>query len=307
MKLVAIADLHYEDESRERVEAVARAVCETDADVLVIAGDCTAQGVGRLPEVLSLFEGFDGHRLMVPGNHDLWEDELPFDTWRVYEEEIPGIAHRCGFHCLDGGPMVMNGTGFVGTMGWYDYGMRQTTPPLDEMTVAPIEVARGEDQEVDFRAVSGAEEKGWEALEERDYAANGLIWQTDERPHIAVWNDALHLDWGIDAPEVASILVERLRKHLTEVAEASDRVVGVTHFVPFAELGNQDFERPGRAFARAYLGSALLGEALMEAPNLDLVIYGHRHRQQVREVNGVVTADAAINSNDGPLLLTLPD
>lgn len=307
MRIVAVADPHYEDETGEHVERVAQAACETEADVLVIAGDCTADGQGRLAEVLALFDGFDGHRLMVPGNHDLWEHELPFDTWRTYEEIIPEIAQQQGFHCLDRGPLLIGGTAFVGGMGWYDYGMRQTNPPLEGMTVAPIEVALGENGKAGFSAVPGAEEKGWEGLEEGDYAANGLIWQADGRPQVAVWNDALHLDWQRPAPEMAELFATRISAQVAEITDHSERVVGVTHFVPFAKLVDYDFERPGRAFARAYLGSTLLGQALLEATNLELVIYGHRHRQQVDEVGGVVTADASVKDGEGPLLLTLPE
>lgn len=307
MRIVAIADLHYDDETGERVKAVARAVAATKADVLVIAGDCTGAGPERLPEVLALFDGFDGHRLMVPGNHDLWQQELPFETWRIYEETIPEMAEQEGFHCLDQAPLVIDGTAFVGSMGWYDYGMRQTVPPDDGIIVMPIEVVRGEDGRLSFSAVPGAEEKSWEALEEQDYAPNALVWQTDDRPQVAVWNDAIHLDWQRPATEVAELLAQRLSDQVAEVAESSSRVVGVTHFVPFAALADYNFERPGRAFARAYIGSALLGEALMQAPGLELVIYGHRHRQTVLEVEGVVTADASVEAGEGPLLLTLPE
>ncbi len=86
------------------------------------------------------------------------------------------------------------------------------------------------------------------------------------------------------------------------------------HFVPFAELAPPHLTSPTRAFARAYLGDPALGEALLgdrtrsPAEGLALVIYGHRHRQEVREVRGVVTADASVADPDtGPLLLTLPD
>ncbi len=307
MRIVAIADMHYETETRDRAQAVARAVCDSGARVLVIAGDCAADGWQRLDEVLALFGDFEGHRLMVPGNHDLWQNERPFGTRRVYDETIPRIAEAQGFHCLDTGPKTIDGTAFVGSMGWYDYGMRQTEPPVDDMTVTPIQIGRGENGRVSFSAVPGVEEKGWEALEPEDYAANGLIWQTDGSPRIAVWNDALHLSWERSAPEMAEQFARRLREQVAAVADDSERVVGVTHFVPFAELADHASERPAEAFVRAYLGSALLGEALMEAPNLELVIYGHRHEQQVREVQGIVTADADVSAGDGPLLLTLPD
>lgn len=308
MRVVAIADPHYNEDGRSRVEALAQAACSADADVLVLAGDCAADGPEYVGEALRLFAPFDGTRLMVPGNHDLWEDEQPFTTRRLYEETIPGIAAEHGFHCLDSAPVVVDGTAFVGVMGWYDFRMRQREAPVEGLTVTPIGVSRGANGKMSFSAVEGAEETGWGALDADDYAANGLIWQRGEAtPEAAVWNDALRLDWERPAEEVAAEMADRLRAQIGEVATESERVVGVTHFVPFAELAEYHLDSPKRAFAKAFLGSPLLGDALLEAENLALVIYGHRHRQEVREVRGVVTADASVGPGDGPLLLTLPD
>ena len=37
-----------------------------------------------------------------------------------------GVAARsAGFHFLDDGPAVVNGVGFVGNVGWFDYGFRK--------------------------------------------------------------------------------------------------------------------------------------------------------------------------------------
>lgn len=308
MRLVAVADPHYDDDRRPRVEAIAQAVCGAEADVLVLAGDCSADGPERIGAVLDLFTDFEGVRLMLPGNHDLWQDGPHFDTTRIYEETVPQIAADHGFHCLDRGPVIVDDTAFVGSMGWYDYEMRQREAPVDGLTVTPIEVSRGADGKLSFSAVPGAGEMRWEALGPDDYEAHGLIWQSGaEQPEVAVWNDALHLDWGKPAPEVAREMASRLRAQVDEVAGECGRVVGVTHFVPFVELTEYHLESPRRAYAKAFLGSPLLGEALLNAEDLALVVYGHRHRQEVRAVRGVVTADAAVNGDDGPLLLTLPD
>ncbi|MFW6438046.1 MAG: metallophosphoesterase [Armatimonadota bacterium] len=308
MRVLALADLHYDDESRPFVEAIANAVRAADAEVLILAGDVSADGPQYLDDALALFEYFDGTRLMVPGNHDLWRDEAPFDTRALYERTIPEVAAKHGFHCLDQGPVIVNGTGFVGVMGWYDYEMRQRKAPVGGLTVTPINVSLADDGSMSFSAVAGAEETGWEALAAEDYEANGLIWQAgDARPQVAVWNDALHLEWDSPAAEIAAEMAKRLRGQVGEVAGECERVVGVTHFVPFSELAEHHFESPKRAYAKAFLGSPLLGEALLEAEDLALVIYGHRHRQEVREVHGVVTADATVSPRKGPLLLTLPD
>ena len=76
MRIVAVADLHYDEERRPRVAALARAVCAAEADVLVLAGDC-AEGIAHVGDLLGLFAEFGGARLMVPGNHDLWQMRRP--------------------------------------------------------------------------------------------------------------------------------------------------------------------------------------------------------------------------------------
>lgn len=308
MRIIALADPHFDPASRPRIRAVAEAVRAAEADVLVLAGDCATEGPALIPEVLDLLSGFDGPRLMVPGNHDLWQTELPFETARIYEHTIPEIAAAHGFHLLDREPFFVGDTAFVGCMGWYDYAFRQPEAPQAGLTVTPVQVARGADGGMDFAAVPGAGEKRWEELGAEDYAAGGLIWQAEGAPHVAVWNDAMHLDWGRPDAAVAAGFVDRLRAQIAAVAGRARRIVGVTHFVPFAELAEHHLTNPTRAFARAYLGDPALGEALLEAEGLALVIYGHRHRQEVREVRGVVTADASVADPDtGPLLLTLPD
>ncbi|GEM_PF-685627 len=308
MRIAAIADLHFSEERRARAEAIAGAVASARADVLVIAGDC-ADGVEHLADALALFGEFGGVRLMVPGNHDLWQDTTPFDTRRLYEETIPAIAAEYGFHCLDSGPLVIDGTCFVGAMGWYDYQMRQRETPVEGITVSPIHVSRGEAGKMHFSSLPDARETGWEALEPRDYAANGLVWQTNgERPQVAVWSDPLHLDWGETSERLAAEMAARIRAQIRELADGCRRVVGVTHFVPFAELASHHLQSPRRAYAKAFLGSPLLGEALLAADNLALVIHGHRHRQEARRLHGIVVADAAVTgAQDGPLLFTLPD
>lgn len=309
MRVLALADLHYDDSTRLRVQAVTQAACAAEADVLILAGDCAAEGVSRIPEVLALFADFPGPRLLVPGNHDLWQAEKPFDTWRLYEEVIPTIAAANDFHYLDHGPFVLGDTAFVGCMGWYDYSFRQRKAPRAGITVTPIKVRRDVDGKLTFSAAAGATEGPWENLRAEDYAAGGLVWQrVGHPPHVVVWNDVTHLEWGADDRNVAARLAARLREHLAMVADGVRRIVGVTHFVPFVELANYHLDDPRRAFARAYLGSPLLGEAFLAAEKLDLVIYGHRHRQQVREVHGVVAADAGVvMAEAGPLLITLPD
>ncbi len=275
---------------------------------MVLAGDFVAGGVGELAEVLGLFAEFTGPKIMVAGNHDLWIGGPPFETWTRYEGAIADAAAEQGFHYVDGGPLIVDDVAFVGGMGWYDYSSRQSAEPVADVRVTPVGVSYKADAVASFRAVPDRGEMSWDQLQASDYAHKGMVWQVAGGTHAAVWNDGIYIDWGRSDEEMTEYFVEKIRSQIAEVAGKANRVVGVTHFVPFAEFAEDDSHEVKRAMARAYLGSARMGEALREAENLRVAIFGHRHRQEVREVDGIVAADASIaRDEERPLLLTLPD
>jgi len=308
VRIVAAADLHYSDGARERLRALAEAMCTSGADVLVIAGDLVAGAGDNIREALALFDSYTGPKLMVAGNHDLWQIGQAADTSARYQHTLPEMAAEQGFHYLDSGPLVLGDTAFVGCMGWYDYSLRQRDEPIEGVRVTPVHVSPGPDGQARFRSVPGAAETSWGELTADDFRHKGLVWQDGGRPRAAVWNDALYVDWGHSDEEMTRLFADRLREQIAQVADEARRVVAVTHFVPFAELAPSPTADVKRAFAHAYLGSPLLGEALREGGNLSVVIFGHRHRQQVLEVDGIVCVDASIaRAEERPLVMTLPD
>jgi len=282
-------------------------MCSSGADTLVIARDCAAGGSEEMGQALSLFRRFEGPRLLVPGNHDLWIEHPPLDTWKRYRETLPAIAAAHGFHYLDQAPFVLDGVGFIGCVGWYDYRFRQREPPVEGIWATPVYLAHGMGAALSLSPVPGVGEKSWAMLSGDDYAAKAIIWQTDGCPHVAVWNDGIHVDWGQSDPAMAKHFARHLRAQAREVADTVSQVVAVTDCVPFAEMAGGPFEEVAMAFGRAYMGSPLLGEALREIADLRLVICGHRHHQEVREIGDLVVADASVaEESEGPLLLTLP-
>jgi len=92
----------------------------TAEDVLLLIGDL-GQGEEGIESCLSLFSGFPGKKVVVLGNHDLWEAEgSTTERYRYLQEElIPSF----GFHSLDREPFLYQGLGFVGSIGWYDYSL----------------------------------------------------------------------------------------------------------------------------------------------------------------------------------------
>jgi len=123
-KLMVTADLHFRlyPKGDSCTEELARRVCEGDADVFIVAGDVGDAAVETFEECLMLFADFDGLKLVVPGNHDLWTDSESSEV--RYREALPEAAARAGFHYLDREPVVRDGVGFIGSIGWYDYSFR---------------------------------------------------------------------------------------------------------------------------------------------------------------------------------------
>ena len=123
-KVLMTADLHYglyrtgDAATRE----LARRVCASDADAFIIAGDVAGSEPEAFAECLGLFRSFRGTRLMVPGNHDLWT--RAGCSRHKYQTALPRLARQCGFRMLDSGPVALGDVAFIGSVGWYDYSMR---------------------------------------------------------------------------------------------------------------------------------------------------------------------------------------
>ncbi len=132
------SDLHY---GMCRVgDRATRALAEhlrgaTRQDVLVLVGDL-AKDEDALRECLEFFRGFPGHAFAVPGNHDVWmhsaEEADSDERRRRFNETVRAF----GIHPLEDEPVVVNGVGLAGTMGWYDYSFRD-----DELGI-PLDVYR---------------------------------------------------------------------------------------------------------------------------------------------------------------------
>lgn len=123
-RLLATADLHFglypagDACALELADFVGRSA----ADAFIIAGDLADADPGSFRACLDLFAGFKGLKLMVPGNHDLWSAGV--GTREKYRELLPSLAKEAGFKMLDLGPVTAGRVGFIGSIGWYDYGFR---------------------------------------------------------------------------------------------------------------------------------------------------------------------------------------
>jgi predicted phosphohydrolase len=262
MRLLVTADLHF-NHPRSREGAIelaqqmnARARHEP-YDALLLAGDTAVADGGSLEEALSLFD-FAGPKLFVPGNHELWSKTA--DTLELIEATLPRRVADAGwqwlphepFKCADGGAVV-------GSIGWYDYAF------AEESIAIP-------------RAFYEAKTSPGAVLATKVPEHLVLLASTmpeSQQEIFARWNDAKFVRLPFTDDELVRHECERLHAQLSELGDARTVVVA-THTIPFVEL--MPIRRGGQwDFARAYLGSPQLGEAIRVYRNVSHVLCGHSH------------------------------
>ena len=261
MKILVTADLHYDiARSREPTRDLARRICAGGGDVLVLAGDTAGADPDTLAQCLDLFDGFAGRKLLVPGNHCLWcrTGETSLDR---YQRVLPDVAAAGGFEMLDQQPVAIDGLGLVGSIGWYDYSFREASLGIP-LAFYRAKVAPG------AAAQAGAHAGLVEAHRDR---------LTDRQLAIATrWMDGVHVRLGIDDEAFVAHLTWKLRRQLAALSRRVERIVAITHHLPFEQLVPRG--RPDRfAFAAAFMGSGRLGEVLRACPKVRWVYCGHSH------------------------------
>lgn len=303
MKIFAAADLHVSEESRPHLEQMGQRARETDADVLVIAGDLISGPVSQHTEILKVFSGFQGPKLFVAGNHDLWQGNAHRDTWSRYERELSQAVTEAGFHYLDEAPFVHEHWGFVGCIGWYDYSLRQEAVPDPDLRFSPATVSGPSSA---FRLNPERHDLIWEELTPEDYATKAMQCVEENIAQGLVWNDGFYVDWGRSDEEMVDYFCGKLQHQAEDVADKCDHLVAITHFIPFTEVLPPATTMVRIAYAKAFGGSERLGQTIRRMPNIRAAIFGHWHHQQTWDLDGMLAADCSVNhSQDPPLMIEL--
>ena len=259
MRIIITADLHYNiPASRGPTERVAAEICRCGGDALVLAGDTCGHDLKALRDCLRLFDAFDGVKMLVAGNHELWTTGQ--DSLHKYEHELPQAAESCGFHYLDNSPLELDGVAFVGSAGWYDYSFRVTELEVP-LRFYESKVGPGAARVIPKHA----------ALVERRDDVPESAWSISLR-----WMDGEHVHLPMDDPSFVKYLCDKLRAHLTQVQSTSHTIVAALHHVPFRELVYPPL-MPGWEFGVAFMGSHALADVLLEFDKVRYVYCGHSH------------------------------
>jgi predicted phosphohydrolase len=249
LHLAFTADLHWGHSGRgeETTRLLASFLHAQPPDVLVLAGDIgTAHLFG---ECLQLFTDLPCRKALVPGNHDLWvRPEDRRDSLQLYQEDLPELCERFGFHYLDRGPLLLPeyGLGLVGSINWYDYSWS-------------LEALR--------RDYPGEEER-----------------LSSKRFTRGRHNDANFIRWPHDDVSFTAGVVDTLGQHLQAALAHVERVLVVTHHPPILGMSFPQKEPPlslDDLLWDAFGGNRAMEELLGRyAERIAFAFCGHTHRER---------------------------
>jgi predicted phosphodiesterase len=253
MKIACLTDLHtdYGPANREILPYLAAEIAQASPDVIALAGD-VATDLDALATSLKVLAGLAPRCLFVPGNHDVWcrigEGPKPAGcSRRRYTHRIREACEAVGFHYLPKRPLIVDGVGFAGSMGWYDYSFRR--PDLDPRI-------------------------SLDQYRSKQYGSN-------------IWYDVVCADMGASDEAVAATMEQELAQDVAVLVKEKVRaIVCVTHHVPFREcVEYKGFV--GWDFFSAYMGSEGLGRIMLAEPLVQVALFGHTHTRYDTQIKHV--------------------
>jgi Icc-related predicted phosphoesterase len=246
MRIAAVSDLHVLPTASDDalLTAIRRRVEEIRPQVFVVAGDISDK-LDVLAKALKILHVNGCHNLYVAGNHDIWfEEKGGPGSLEKYSEKIGEACVGSGFHHIPDAPVVIEGVGFVGSIGWYDYSFRR------------------EDMNIPLESYEGKEYKG------------------------AVWYDLFRVDWRFTDREATELFNRRLEYDIRSLPEGVERIVYVSHHLPFRELTVYKNRFPWD-FHSAFMGATSTGDILTKGQRVVLSISGHSHIRTVARIGGI--------------------
>jgi 3',5'-cyclic AMP phosphodiesterase CpdA len=256
MRLLVTADLHYNHpKSRALADSLIDEINQAGGDALLLVGDTAVSDGDALERCLSRFQ-IRGPKLFVAGNHELWTHGP--DSYEIFRHTLPVRVRALGWHWLQDVPFSVGNATLVGSIGWYDYSFAQASLGIPRRFYA-AKVSPG--------------------AAEHDPEMSYLFERTDDiapqaREVVARWNDGRFVKLGRSDAAFAQLMAAQLEVQLLALSDR--RVIAAIHHLPFREL----LPPPHTAqwdFAKAYLGSARLGEVLLRFPNVTDLFCGHSH------------------------------
>ena len=263
MRLAFTSDLHTDAHpaNRQVWQEMAAILRDVQPDVFVCCGDIAANAQ-QFGVTLFALEGLTCPKLLVPGNHDVWIQnpdwlQRGITSQQKYYQLLPALCRAAGFHLLWLEPCVIEEIAFCGSMGWYDYSLRNYA--LDG------QISRQDYQRKRFQE--------W------------------------LWNDERFVHWRVTGTggdnmqrlgdeALTAHMVHELAQQLHQAQQLASRIIVVTHMLPFRDMLLYRHEARWDYFG-AFMGSVLFGELLQSIPEVEIVLSGHTHRKLSVQVGRV--------------------
>ena len=280
MKIVVFSDIHS-DINKKRQDSkflikLANYIDSISPEVLIVAGDVASSTA----EIQHFFEELKllkiKFKLYCPGNHDIWVNQKSSDgSWIKYKSLLPDLCNIYGWHFLPNNPKIIDRTAFVGTMGWYDYSMRN---------------------------IKWDDRINLTTYENKTNPITGSTWMDREFAKFGNYNDKklsyyFNSDL-IDNLNKIGISIKHPDFQNNQISEKINlkfnTIICTSHFVPFKEFikssGSLNWD-----YFNAFMGNLTLGEIINLIPNeyRRISLFGHTHFPQYSRVNGGVEAYCA--------------
>lgn len=261
MKIAFISDLHVDisPKSYNLIDYLIERLQSLNPDVFIIAGDIAAN-TQLFEKTLKKFSTLSCSKLLVAGNHDIWIDspsslQKGIHSGVKYLELLPQICKSNNFIYLGLEPHVIDGIGFAGTIGWYDYTLRNKI--YDNMF--SLETYRNKQYQDKFT---------WN---DRDFV---------------YWMDSIKNRRKSDE-EIAKEMEASLKQQIQSLNhQGINNIVVVTHHVPFRKMILYPNLLPFDFFS-AFMGSEGLGKVIQKESTVTHAICGHSHIKSSLKIGNI--------------------
>ncbi len=262
MRIVAFSDAHIDinsrpkpsDEEKNFLECLIEVLQNTKPDILICAGDLTPDTQLLEKALRAIVQEVNAqHHFFVPGNHDIWfrssvdPSSDASSSLDKHERVLPQVCKDTGFHFLPGCPKIINGLGFLGSVGWYDYSYRNS---LWNKQIIPLYYAA----------------KRWRGI---------------------VWNDVNYAEWEMADPEVCKWMIQTLENDYQQLEEKGmDECLLTLHHIPFRKFVIYK-NTPNWDFCSAFMGSQQFGDWALSHKKISTTIFGHTHTPQEGQIETI--------------------
>ena len=109
----------------------------------------------------------------------------------------------------------------------------------------------------------------------------------------AVWYDVFNVDWYLTDKEATNLFNRKIEYDLSVLSDKVERIVFVSHHLPFKELTVYKQRLPWDFFS-AYMGAISTGKILLDDKRVILSISGHSHIRNKITINGITAISVPI-------------